>query len=554
MTLRVWILVFIVVLSFGGNPVLAQVSPDQEPTGTAFIGGRVTSSTGQPVAGAVLRTWSYDVMPLPKMARTNADGRFEFPDLPAGRFVLVLWVNPTLSVNYGAKDAGGDATPIDLRAGQRFERADFTTPRPSVVEGVVTDEFGNPAPNVSVSLSRIEFIADKHRLVPLEMGPARVTDDKGRYRIPNVPPGTYYVGGTTGIYIDQNASGGFAPTFFPGTTDPSMATPVGVAVGLELSGVSFALVPAAMGTVSGVMVDSSGAATRGMIILTPGDLGTVTSASMARATTAADGTFTLRNVPPGSYTLQGFGAGPSGGGSVRDAPFGTAAVTVNSDTQEGVRVSVRSGTAMRGRLVFEGGPPPAVAEVRVATQPIEFETNPIVGGGPVASVINADWTFSLGNNFGRRIVRADVRQPGWTIKRITMAGRDVTHDPLDFRKGDVEAVEITLTNNAPTLAGTVVDRNGARVYDYAVILFAADRSRWTFMSQFVQQARANQDGGFKTLGVPPGDYLAVALSSVQGREWQDPVLLQQFESQAQRITLGEGETRTIQLPLIRRAP
>jgi hypothetical protein len=66
-----------------------------------------------------------------------------------------------------------------------------------------------------------------------------------------VPPGTYYVGATTGVYIDQSATGGFAETFFPGTTETAAATPVRVAAGQELANVSFALVPAAMGTVSG---------------------------------------------------------------------------------------------------------------------------------------------------------------------------------------------------------------------------------------------------------------------------------------------------------------
>jgi hypothetical protein len=48
-----------------------------------------------------------------------------------------------------------------------------------------------------------------------------------------------------------------------------------------------------------------------------------------------------------------------------------------------------------------------------------------------------------------------------------------------------------MTTTAPTLAGTVVDRNGASIYDYTVVLFTADRWRWTFLSRFVQQTRAN---------------------------------------------------------------
>jgi hypothetical protein len=88
---------------------------------------------------------------------------------------------------------------------------------------------------------------------------------------------------------------------------------------------------------------------------------------------------------------------------------------VNSADQQNVTIAVSPGSAVRDRLIFEGSPPPTPAEVQVGAQPVEFDTNPIVGGGPSPSVINPDWTFSITSNYGRRALRVDVRQPGWRL-------------------------------------------------------------------------------------------------------------------------------------------
>jgi hypothetical protein len=64
--------------------------------------------------------------------------------------------------------------------------------------------------------------------------------------------------------------------------------------------------------------------------------------------------------------------------------------------------------------------------------------------------------------------------------------------------------------------------------------------------------RRASKANFRIQGLPPGNYLAVALPSVQGTEWQDPEFLQQYLGVATRVSLAEGETKTVSLKLIRR--
>src|SRR5205085_2713258 len=106
---------------------------------------------------------------------------------------------------------------------------------------------------------------------------------------------------------------GFAPTYYPGTVDSGGATPVTVTFGADTTGTTFALVPAKTFSVSGTMVDADGKAVSGrgdLWLATPDKLHRM-DFNLARAVTAADGTFVPRNVPQGMYTMQGFAPPPA---------------------------------------------------------------------------------------------------------------------------------------------------------------------------------------------------------------------------------------------------
>jgi hypothetical protein len=93
----------------------------------------------------------------------------------------------------------------------------------------------------------------------------------------------------------------------------------------------------------------------------------------------------------------------------------------------------------------------------------------------------------------------------------------------------------------------VTGPDGEPAADYTVILFAADEQKWTIRSRFVHNARPAQDGRFTVHGVPPGDYLAVALPYVSGAEWTDPEFLDLLRDRATRVTVAEGESKVIDL-------
>ena len=186
----------------------------------------------------------------------------------------------------------------------------------------------------------------------------------------------------------------------------------------------------------------------------------------------------------------------------------------------------------------------------VTAIPVEFDAGP-VGGGPPPFSMQEDGSFELKNLSGHRLIRVSVRNPGWMLKRITREGRDITDEPVDFTKADVDGVEVILTNRVTSITGRVTDEKANPVTEYSVLVFAADRSKWTDRSRFIALGRPTQDGSFRIAGLPPDDYFAVALPAVQGTQWQDPEFLRTLEEAATRLLLGEGESKTLTLRLLR---
>src|SRR5512143_2631166 len=158
------------------DPQAARSAP-----GTGRISGRVVAAeTGKPIRWAVVRMVTPQGRQLP--AATDAQGRFVFEALAAGRYALDARAERYLPMQFGGTPNEGrsGARPIDLAEGERFDRADFAMPRASAVEGHVVDEFGDPAPNITVQISRLQYAAGRRRLAPFDVPSQRPkTDDKG---------------------------------------------------------------------------------------------------------------------------------------------------------------------------------------------------------------------------------------------------------------------------------------------------------------------------------------------------------------------------------------
>ena len=191
--------------------------------GTATVRGRVTAAdTGQPLRKARVRITRTDANgpELPRVANTDAGGRYQFKDLVAGRYELTATKGSYVSLQFGQRRPFEQGKPLQLLDGQTVERVDFSLPRGGVIAGRVLDELGEPATGVQVSLVRPQFSRDGHRRLTATFG--GTTNDLGEFRIFAVPPGDYYVAATLrNEFGDADDGAGYAPTYYPGTSDLS---------------------------------------------------------------------------------------------------------------------------------------------------------------------------------------------------------------------------------------------------------------------------------------------------------------------------------------------
>jgi len=569
-----------------GDPPMQFLPPGrQAKTGTGKLRGKVVASdTGSVVRRAQVRISGTEIGT--KTAFTDAQGRYEFKDLPAGRFTVSVSKSGFVTMQYGQNRPFEPGHPIELVDAQVLEKADIALPRGSALSGRVLDEFGEPVADAQVSAMRMQYTGGRRRLVP--MGRMSSTNDLGQFRLFGLPPGEYYVsasmrsfdsmvmdmlggaGGPTG----SNNNSGYASTYYPGTPNPGEAQRLSVAVGQEMSSVDIQMQPVKLAKIVGTAVGSDGKPMSGaLVMLMPSMKDAMMFMPGGTSRTDKDGNFTLSGVAPGDYSLQiqsmaalmnaateamslmsGNDTAPASATPRPPAEreFATANVTVTGDDVSGLVVTAMHGAKATGHIVFEGGPKPDdVTKLRLIAVPTDNDNMPAAASIFGMSSVKEDGAFEIDSLVGGRTFQVMNPPKGWYLKELTHDGTDITDAGYGFKPGDtVTGFEVVLTTTQQTVTGTVVNERGVPAKEYTVVVFPEDSQKWTATdSRRMGSGRADQQGQFKVTGLPPDSYLAVAVEYVEQGAWRDPEWLARAAKTATKFTLEEGATKTLDLKL-----
>jgi Carboxypeptidase regulatory-like domain len=557
--------------------------PRQLKTGTGRILGRVVSTdTGAPLRRAQVRLTAPEIGV--KTALTDAEGRFEFRELPAGRFTLNASKSGYVSVQYGQTRPFEQGRPIELADKQVLDKTDVAMPRGGVISGRIVDEFGDPLPDALVSAMRQTWSNGRRRLLPT--GRTSQTNDLGQFRMYGLPPYEYYISASlrnTDIMImdaallggpSSGASGstpstGFAPTYFPGTTTAANAQRVTVAVGQEAQNTDFALAPVRLARITGTVMTSEGKPLEGgMVTAMPtsrtGEVGLALLGG-AVGRTSKDGNFSIPSVTPGEYTLtvrsvriitsdggdtMMFRTAIGGGSDGAESETASVPVVVSGEDLSNVVIITSKGATASGRITFEGGAPPAANAVRISSVATDADAPGMMAGGGAA--IKEDGSFQLKGLSGRRLVRVNNLPPGWTLKSVRLNGEDVTDSGVEFKTGqDLSGLEVVASSKQTEITGGVTGSNGSPLKDYTVVVFSDDPQYWSLpFTRWVNGTRPDQEGRFRLRNLPAGSYNIVAVDYIEAGAWGDPDLLDRLKSHARRITLSEGDSERVDLKLV----
>lgn len=390
----------------------------------AMLRGQVFSMDGTLLRRALVRAVAQDGRGG-NMASTDAQGRFEIRDLPAGRYTVSATKAGYITMQFGQRraDQVQRGTILDVADGQTVERILFALPRGGVITGRLFDEFGEPIAGATVFAQRNRFIGGAHRMVPAG---SDTTDDQGSYRIFGLAPGEYYVSANVRSQMmlsPLDTTGeveGFAPSYYPGTPNVAEAHRVSVKGGQELSGINFALLSARLARVRGRIMTSGGEAPPApmTVQLLARELSTMSMLG-GFAQAKADGSFRLTGVAPGTYHIL---ARPMGMPHPQQE-FAVGQLTVGNEDVDNVVLVLARGAVLRGVITTDEGValPAGPGAVRLFVTPAEMDRRPM-GPGAMPTV-NEDWSFEATGLYDRGYIRATLPDSGdWFLKGVYHRG------------------------------------------------------------------------------------------------------------------------------------
>ena len=244
-------------------------------------------------------------------ATTDADGSFYVEGIVPGRYHL--FAERTGYLETDAHHRRTEGRVLTLRAGEEVKDLVIRLQPSAIVEGRVTDEDGDAMPNAQVAVLRQTFASGRSHW---EQSAGERTNDLGEYRIAGLAAGTYYVSVTPPLDLKSwietaskaesrsrsNASSNkslptsYTTTYYPGTRDRGQAAPVQLHAGDDFPA-NFSL------------TRSPSLAIRGSVALPPGATAAVMAHSrdfgvmLSSGDVRKDGSFEIRDVAPGSYTV-----------------------------------------------------------------------------------------------------------------------------------------------------------------------------------------------------------------------------------------------------------
>lgn len=263
----------------------------------AMLAGTVTAN-GAAVQGECVIAALPGPNGLSWVAGTNsaADGTWSIGGLPAGSYDVIFQdchgVGPYVDQWWpDAADQAG-ASPVTLAAGETHGGIDAHLSPAGAITGRVTESGGAGVAGVCVQASTDERVG----------GFAR-TDSDGTYHLLVAQSGAYRV-----QFVDCRDVPALASQWWKGAADAAHATSVSVQPGSVVAGVDAAMQPGAPASVSGRVTNVGGQAMTDacVVVYLPDEFARF-------APVGADGTFTVDDVPSGTYALAFLGC-PSGSG------------------------------------------------------------------------------------------------------------------------------------------------------------------------------------------------------------------------------------------------
>jgi hypothetical protein len=490
-------------------------------------------------------------------ALTAADGSFRVENISPGRYRLFVERTGYQEIDKHRRRTEGRV--LALAAAQELKDLVIRLQAAAVIEGRVTDEDGDPMPEAQVAVLRQTFISGH---MHWEQAGAERTNDLGDYRIPGLASGNYFVSVTpppdfrslietasnvpaaSHNAVDKPAPAAYQTTYYPGTRDRSQAAAIQLHAGDDFPA-NFSLTPSPSLTIRGSVVNLPPGSSAAIMLQSKDFSLMLNGAEMHK-----DGTFEIRDVSPGSYTIL------ATVDNVATPMMARQSLQV-AENVDGIRLAPQSGGSIHGHLRMEAGSaaPPDPSQMFLllrsadgdddalgsVTMPGDFSTLAHVNAAG-----NFDWQNVPPGHYFVQIADATA-MPDWFLKSVAAGGRDVADSGFNMT-GGLTTIDLVASANGALAEGVATNQKDEPVADAVVV--AVPEARLRSHPDRYRKAVTDQSGRFSLRGLPPGDYTVFAWESVDGEAYYNPEFLKNYEGQGKALHVGEGGRTTLQMKTI----
>jgi len=551
----------ILIVSALASPLAAQTTPEDLPP--AIIEGSViniqNSRTVPRASVTLLRVKGTGT----KSQRCDSSGHFMFQNVEPGSYRLMAQRQGFFS------DASKrEYQPIvDVAAGEHVKNMPVRLMPAAVVSGEVLDEYNDPVPDVEIRLLAIQR---KLGLMDLRAAGKAITDDRGQYRVAGLHPGKYYV---VAEYKPNNASmealksmiaekllerrpvnsvpqneplrfdatqeSGepaytYAPLFFPATSDFQQAQALRLNPGDEVA-TNFLLISAPVVSIRGKVTNGlTGGPPTGASVAAFWTT-YIQGEGMPAQVSSEDGTFEIRGVAPGTYTLR------ADFNQDKQIFEGEQTVEVGNEGAQNVQISALPDFDAAGHVTIAGTPdhPPRRVLIEFAGEGLMPRVR--------ASASFPEFKFEAQLRPDRHYYARALNLPeDYYLKSVAISGHEMPPDDVlvSGTRGDME---LTFSAAGAQVEGVLYDSKGEPTR--GSVLLAPDVPQ-PGPPDLYRRTSADSKGKFTLHGVAPGSYRIVALESLNlDAEINEPDFLRTIGNRGQNLSVEENGKYTVALKL-----
>jgi hypothetical protein len=532
---------------FAQTPTMHDARSEAREATCTVSGTVIRKPDDAPLKGATVWLGSDENREHTIATTTAADGRFELRNVPAGHYTLTVHRNGYVDAQYGQKKPNDPGSTLTLRPGQKLADLVFNLRQTGVITGRVSDEDGAPMQGIRVRAVREVYINGKMRLQTTDV---RESNDLGEFRLFGLLPGRYLISAEpetwNRVVGDREFSGadkssgekGYAKLYYPGVTDSGKGSAITVKEGDEITSIDILMKQVTVYRVRGKVVNllpkPSGRRWSQVEVLRI-NRGAGWESIGATSAGDADGSFEIREIPPGNYTIRVLSRSDDGRMLVTQQD-----ITVGNADVEGLTLTIEEGVNIPGRVTWDGAP--RLERQGFVIAAISTENEPFPG---TRAEVDDNNQFMFKN-----VHDGEFRLDAWGIskdcyiKEVRYSDSIVPDATIRVAKGAVGPLEITLSSRGAHVQGTVLNDTLPAVGAWAVAIPDKKTRRASY------SANTDQYGNFEVRGLPPGKYELFSWAGLQQGAWEDPEFLKEYEAKATVIEVNEGDTKTVELKLI----